>query len=149
MIDWPDHPYVPGQSPRHDEGFFDPVTSAIVPGMPLEELAVSDCWLHGWAFFEAGFYWEAHELWEPLWMHMAPNSVERHFVRAVIQLANAKLKERMGRPKAALRLCGLAQESNDQARAVPLILGRAVSDVTRSIQKTKQEICIKMHKFHD
>ena len=34
-------------------------------------------------------------------------SAERDMVQAVIQLANARLKLRMDRPKAAARLCGI------------------------------------------
>lgn len=146
MVKWPAHPYVPGQSARHDEGFFDPITSKIVPGMTFEEMAVSDCWVQGWALFDAGYFWEAHELWEPLWMLMPLNSVEKHFVKAVIQLANARLKERMGRPKATLRLCKLAREAIHQARAVPVILEVSVADVLLRVEETERiaEMCIKV-----
>ncbi len=43
-------------------------------------------------------------------------SPERDMVQAVIQLANARLKLRMDRPKAAARLCGMVRDLLD---AVP------------------------------
>lgn len=42
-------------------------------------------------------------------MNARPNSPERALVQAVIQLANAGLKARMGRPKASRRLMLLAE----------------------------------------
>lgn len=77
--------------------------------MEPAELAVSDAWLAGWQYLREGYFWEAHELFEPVWMQTRPNSRERHFVQAAIQTANAALKDRMGRPRAVLRLCDLAQ----------------------------------------
>jgi hypothetical protein len=53
---------------------------------------------------DAGFYWEAHEVLEAVWMATAHNSRDRIALRAIIQLANAGLKLRMGRALAAKRL---------------------------------------------
>lgn len=65
---------------------------------------------YGLALHDAGFYWEAHEVLEAVWKASPLNSRERRLVRAVIQLANAGLKLRMGRPRAALRLLGEARD---------------------------------------
>ncbi len=73
--------------------------------MSATELAACDAWTCGWAFLDAGFYWEAHEVWEAVWLALPPNSAERQFTQAVIQLANAFLKEKMDRPQAVRRLC--------------------------------------------
>jgi predicted metal-dependent hydrolase len=73
--------------------------------MSTAELAACDAWTSGWAFLDAGFFWEAHEVWEAVWLALPPNSAERRFAQAVIQLANALLKEKMDRPKAVRRLC--------------------------------------------
>ncbi|MGI9370631.1 MAG: DUF309 domain-containing protein [Ruegeria sp.] len=72
--------------------------------MSVPQLVKSEAWLAGWTLFRQEYYWEAHEVWEPVWLHLPPNSAERLVVRACIQLANALLKEKMGWPKAALRL---------------------------------------------
>ena len=52
----------------------------------------------------AGFYWEAHEVWESVWLGCAPNSRGKALIKALIQFSNARLKARMGRPQAAARL---------------------------------------------
>ncbi|MDK3071671.1 DUF309 domain-containing protein [Sedimentitalea sp. JM2-8] len=105
----PPHAYVPGQTPRHDPSLFDDLHDSVRVGMTGAEIANSAAWRAGRAFFEHGFYWEAHEALEPVWMATAPNSVERHAVQALIQTANAALKARMNRPNAVRRLCGMAE----------------------------------------
>ena len=77
--------------------------------MTSAALAASDAWCAGWQFLRQGYFWEAHELLEPVWTALAPNSRERAFAQGAIQLANAALKARMGRPRAVLRLCDLAE----------------------------------------
>lgn len=72
--------------------------------MSADALTSSVAWRAGWTFLNAGCYWEAHEVWEAVWLALPPNSAERRFVQAVIQLANALLKEKMNRPNAARRL---------------------------------------------
>lgn len=66
-------------------------------------------WHYGLRLMREGFYFEAHEVLEPLWFNARPNSRERHLVRGLIQIANAGLKARMGRVGAAQRLLGLAR----------------------------------------
>lgn len=85
-------PHLPGQNARPPEG-------AIAPG--LEE---------GLAWYAAGYFWEAHEAWEPVWMAAPANSRERAVLQAMIQMANARLKLRMGRPGAAARILGLVDD---------------------------------------
>ncbi len=46
---------------------------------------------------------------EPVWMHLPDGGEERLFVQGLIQLANGRLKLRMGRPKAAQRLVAKAR----------------------------------------
>nr|WP_286193844.1 DUF309 domain-containing protein [Tropicibacter sp. R16_0] len=98
-------PYVPGATPRPEEGAYDALRVTARPGMSVCDLADSDAWTAGWAFLEAECFWEAHEVWEAVWLVLPPNSAERRFVQAVIQLANALLKEKMDRPQAVRRLC--------------------------------------------
>lgn len=106
---WPGHAYVPGLTPRHPEDLFDEVRDTAEEGMTPEELAATDAWQSGQGYFRAGFFWEAHEVWEPVWIALPPNSKERLVAQAAIQLANAGLKLRMEKPKAAARLCDEAE----------------------------------------
>lgn len=64
---------------------------------------------------ETGYFWEAHEVWEPVWMALPAGAAERALAQATIQLANASLKARMGRPRAVSRLCDIAQALLDGA----------------------------------
>lgn len=104
----PAYTHLPGVNPRHPEAAFDDVRAATPEETRSETAGANPAWRFGLALLERGFYWEAHEVLEPVWWNAAPNSAERGFVRAVIQLANAALKQRMGRERAALRLCGEA-----------------------------------------
>ena len=121
----PPYAYVPGRTTRHPEGHWDDVRATVAPGMDADALALSDAFTAGMAFFEAGFFWEAHELWEAVWMACPPNSAEYRLVQALIQLANAELKLVMDQPRAAQRLCGIAETHlNEAARAGQrLVLG--------------------------
>ncbi|MEZ5879461.1 MAG: DUF309 domain-containing protein [Nitratireductor sp.] len=71
-------------------------------------------WLYGIRLIREGFYWEAHEVLETVWMNAAPNSREKALVQALIHGANARLKQRLGRPNAAARLVALSTEACKQ-----------------------------------
>lgn len=103
--DLPAYAYIPGQTPRHAEGSFDPLRVTARAGMGAEQLSRCAAWRTGLTYLEAGFNWEAHELMEPVWMALPEGSNERRLVQMMIQLANASLKARMERPRAVLRLC--------------------------------------------
>lgn len=113
---WPGHAYVPGRTARHQEGWADAVCGTVRPGMDARALSETSAFRHGLRYLEHGFYWEAHEMLEPVWMALPEGSAERHFVQGMIQVANGRLKMCMGRPKAALRLCGLARGLLPEAR---------------------------------
>ncbi len=107
----PAHAYVPGQTARHPEGWFDPLKT--IDADPFDSPAMRA----GLDYLHAGYFWECHEVLEAVWLALPDPSAERHMVQAVIQLANARLKLAMGRPKATLRLCAMVQEH--------LVAGRA------------------------
>jgi len=104
----PAHAYVPGRNARHPETAFDAVKSSVVPGMSVARIAGSEAWQTGLDLYRTGYFWECHEVLEAVWMAL-PDGPDRSAVQAVIQLANAALKERMGKPRAVLRLCDMAQ----------------------------------------
>lgn len=105
----PGHAYVPGRTERHDPDAFDLFHDSIREGMLLREIERSLAWRAGWQFVEAGYFWEAHEVLEPVWMVLPESRPEKRFVQAIIQLANAELKARMGKPNAVRRLCDIAE----------------------------------------
>ena len=112
MTEWrPPHAHWPGITPRHAEGLFDAFRTV---RFPLED---APGWQAGLAFLRDGFFWEAHEVWEPLWMAAPPNGPERCLLRGLIQAANAGLKRAMGRPRAAARLDAIAGRALQEAFA--------------------------------
>ncbi|MCE8512425.1 DUF309 domain-containing protein [Ruegeria pomeroyi] len=108
-------PYVPGQTARPPEGLFEALHQSVPGRMPPEDLTACPAWTAGWTLFDLGYFWEAHEVWEPVWMALPQNSGARYRVQAAIQLTNAALKLRMGRRDAARRLCALAREAAARA----------------------------------
>jgi uncharacterized protein len=117
-------PYVPGLTPRPPDGAYDALKEVSVP--------LSDCraWREGLRFYRAGAFWEAHEVWEAVWMAAPEKSAEKLMVQGVIQLANARLKRRMGRDAAAERLEGMARDLMREAwaRAGGAVMGVAPGD---------------------
>lgn len=127
---WPDHVYIPGQTERHKEDAFSALCASVDPAMSVDELAQSEAFKHGLLYLEYGYYWEAHEVLEPVWMVLNHKSEERCFVQALIQIANAHLKNLMDREKAVQRLCRIARELLDESDS-PVVMG-----VHRSIYYT-------------
>lgn len=112
---WPTHAYVPGKTTRHPEGAFDAICNTAHEGLSPETLAQSAAFQTGLRYIHAGYFWEAHELLEPVWMALPNPSAERHFVQALIQIANGLLKLKMERPKAAMRLEAIARQLLEDA----------------------------------
>ncbi|MFV0297065.1 MAG: DUF309 domain-containing protein, partial [Hyphomicrobiaceae bacterium] len=81
----------------------------------LEEWPKAVPYLSGLALYRRGFYWEAHEVWEPVWRAAPPNSRERYLLAGLIQLANGCLKVRMARISAAGRLFAAARQLVSEA----------------------------------
>lgn len=103
-------PYVPGSGTAPDHGFFEAVKAATPRRVDEGNWSRTPAYGYGFDLYAAGYFWEAHEVWEPVWMACAPNSRERDLVRSLIQIANACLKVAMGRPGAAMKLVALARE---------------------------------------
>ncbi|MDO5528554.1 MAG: DUF309 domain-containing protein [Paracoccus sp. (in: a-proteobacteria)] len=112
----PPHAYRPGQTPRHPEGAFDALRATAEDGLSSKAYHLGLDWL------EQGYFWEAHELLEPVWMAAPPNSAERLMLRGLIQLANARLKAAMGRKAASDRLMLIAARDLTEAerRGAPI-----------------------------
>ena len=95
---------IPVHAAVPDKARLDPVTAGVPGRFAPEEAARHPAFLFGVDLFNTGFFWEAHEVWEPCWMALAPNSRERTACQALIQGANACLKLRFGWRKAFYRL---------------------------------------------
>ena len=135
----PKHRYVPGLTARHPEGAFDRVRDMADAETSSQTAAQNTAWLHGLDLLEAGFYWEAHEVLEQVWMNAGPQTPERAMVQAVIQLANAALKHGMARPNAVLRLCAIAEDHLHAAALTGAadIMGLTPTDLQSQINRVR------------
>lgn len=142
----PSHAYVPGRTRRHKAGAFAALCASVQKGSDADDLAQSDAWAAGWQFLDDGFYWEAHEVWEPVWMALPEGTDARRLVQAAIQTANAALKQSMGRPVAVLRLCGIVDDLLRDLGAQPImgvdpaVLVRRVHALRRAANLAVSEI---------
>lgn len=113
----PDHAYVPGQTARHDESVFAVYHDSVPPDIAPADLTATLAWQAGLMFYDKGYFWEAHEVLEPVWMATPKDSAAHQLVQGIIQLANAALKAKMKRSNAALRLCAKARDHLRAARS--------------------------------
>ena len=100
----PARPHVPGSGSEPDMATLERVKQTCPKRVDPDHWRENIAYRYGWSLFDAGLFWEAHEIWEPVWHACAPNSRERHLLRALIQFANARLKRKMGRDNASARL---------------------------------------------
>jgi hypothetical protein len=114
-LDLPVAPYVPGQGVRPDEDLFTALKRGIGTDCSADDLAQSPAFLSGLDLLTRGYFWEAHELFEAVWLVLPPASAERSLLQGLIQLANAALKVRMGRKNAAVRIVALAETALREA----------------------------------
>ncbi len=135
----PHHAYIPGHNQRHPEGWFDDICHTARAGMSVDELTESIAFQTGQHYLESGFYWEAHEVLEPVWMALPEPSAERQLVQALIQFANAQLKIQMHRPKAALRLCQMVRHHLTKIRS-PVLMGVNIGTLRERVSTVQKSI---------
>ncbi len=139
----PSHAYVPGKNERHREDAFAELRATVVPGHDSAQLASCKAFLAGLQFLHTGYYWEAHEVLEPVWMALPGGSTERRFVQGLIQLANGRLKLLMGRPRAALRLIGQVRGLVPPAEPV-VIMTLELCEVHRWIDALENDVFLEL-----
>ncbi|HKI19147.1 MAG TPA: DUF309 domain-containing protein, partial [Isosphaeraceae bacterium] len=96
----PPYSYVPGgpwphplSSPRgHSFGYRRPKVEPAAAGQESR----SPSFLRGVELFNAGYYWEAHEVWEGLWHAHGRRGATAEVLKALIKLAAAGVKVREG-----------------------------------------------------
>jgi hypothetical protein len=104
--------YVPGETAEADADY-DTLAQAklLVPSrfggyVPARHPALR----YGIALNNHGYFWEAQEILEAVWAAAPQGGRERVLLRACIQIANANLRLRMVKQRAAVRLFGEALE---------------------------------------
>ena len=145
-ITLPPYSYVPGHDLPHpvnnpaghlyvvrNSAHEPPISAAVLADLPTvlhsrrralaATLADNSRWLHAIDLYNAGFYWEAHEVWESFWNALGRTTSEAQFVQGLIRLAAAAVKIREGKP------AGVARHSK-RARELLGDLGAAHGGVT-------------------
>lgn len=137
MYPLPTHAYVPGINERHPENAFDDIKQSVKTNQQIQQLEQCAAFRAGLQFFEAGFYWETHEVLEPVWMALPDDCIEKRFIQGLIQLANGRLKLRMNRPNAAARLVVIAREliPKDSTEIVMTLAAGTVIDWVDQLEK--------------
>ena len=119
----PPHAFIPGKNARHPDDWFDEIKSSVHAGLAPSQLQHTAAFRAGIIYLETGYFWECHEVLEAVWMQAPNETPEREMVQALIQLANAKLKILMLRPRAAMRLCVMVEQHLARCPAGVPILG--------------------------
>lgn len=139
---FPAYAHVPGKNKRHDDALFDAICASVMSDMSVSDLSQTRAWHVGRDLYAHEYFWEAHEVLEAVWMQCPQKSIERFFVQSIIQLANAKLKMKMDRPKAAVKLFVRASQLFREARmgSNQFILGVPVTFIAAELRKLEQKI---------
>lgn len=99
---FPPYSYVPGGPWPHpksnSQGHAYHIRNAAVPPIDPRRWRESEAYLEGFRLFDAGYYWESHEIWEGLWHAAGRKGPIADMLKALIKLAAAGVKVREGLP---------------------------------------------------
>ena len=109
----PTHRHIPGTASVAELTWLKTVADEIPSQIVATEWQENLPYRYGWFLFLNQYFWEAHEVWEPVWLKAAVNSKERFLIQGLIQLANAGLKHIQGNTRAENRLREIASEHFD------------------------------------
>ena len=112
----PSQRHIPGSSSVPDRATLDAIKGLTPRRVTSDTWRQAPAYTYGLHLHAHGYFWEAHEVWEPVWQATAPNSQERRLLAALIQLANACLKLE---PKAAIRLLQASLDHLAECRNPP------------------------------
>ncbi|MDB5341051.1 MAG: hypothetical protein JWN70_6670 [Planctomycetaceae bacterium] len=109
----PAYTHIPGITPHplgdprgHSFGHVHPAC----PTPDWQGLPDNRLFQHGRRLFNAGYYWEAHEAWEGVWIAAGRSGLVADFVKGLIKLAAAGVKVREGSAVGAQRHLARAEE---------------------------------------
>lgn len=97
----PEKPFIPGKENLKEFNF-----EISWKDTELKEVnwTESDEYLFGIDLFNHGFWFEAHEIWEAVWLAQNKDSETRVFMQGLIQLSAALFKKKSGKYESAERL---------------------------------------------
>ena len=90
----------PQAHPRNDpRGHAFGAPDAPPPPLDPDRWRKSEDYLYGIDLFNHGYYWEAHEAWEGLWIAAGKRGAVSEFLKGLIKLTAAGVKARQGVPE--------------------------------------------------
>jgi uncharacterized protein len=111
----PAYTFVPGGPWPHPNRLARPSSNSIDAAGRDQSGAHESWWqakfLRGVKLFNAGYYWEAHEVWEELWHVEGRRGPTAELLKGLIKLAAAGVKVREGRENGVRTHCRRAAES--------------------------------------
>lgn len=115
-VPFPSYRHLPGETPhphRHPQGhrFRDPFEGAVPENAGWRR---DKAYLLGIDLYNHGFWWEAHEQWEPKWQRAGPGTAEGLFLQGLIQLAAAAIKQHQGNERGFRLLSGNGLEKLEE-----------------------------------
>lgn len=99
QIRLPPYTYIPGVTPHpinDPQGHSFGVTHPECAPPTWQALPTCELFQRGLQLFNAGYYWEAHEAWEGVWIAAGRTGLVADFVKGLIKLAAAGVKLREG-----------------------------------------------------
>lgn len=125
------HPRAPGGHAYAQEDDY-------LPTFTPDDWRSCEPYRYGIDLFNHGYWWEAHEAWETVWLAAGQRStVCGSFVQGLIQLAGAQLKRFVGETRGAVSLTGHAAEK--LRLAAGLYLGIDVAALLAEAQRCLEE----------
>jgi hypothetical protein len=98
----PPYAYIPGgpwpHPTRSSEGHLFGQDRSTIDPIEQDQWECSSDYKRGVDLFNAGYYWEAHEAWEPLWHAHNRRGPTAAVLQGLIKLAAAGVKVRQGQP---------------------------------------------------
>lgn len=115
----PAYTYIPGRTPHpghnHERSQDGTADSAAAPRAGTE--TAEQDFFYGVDLFNHGYYWEAHEVWEGLWLAAGRTGPTADFFKGLIKLAAAGVKtlagSEIGRRRHARRAAELFSQAAD------------------------------------
>lgn len=117
----PPYAYRPGETPhptRDPDGHSYDMENTPPPPDPARWRDAAD-YLWGLDLFNHGYYWEAHEAWEGLWVACGRRGPTATFLQGLINLAAAGFKARLGNRRGLRANAGTAARLFRAAAAEP------------------------------
>ena len=137
---FPNYQFVPGRHPhpsRDPDGHSFGVERSAPAYLPPSQWSSSRDYLFGVDLYNYGYFWEAHEAWEELWLAARDkgDQTQTLFLQSLIQLSAARLKLPMSQPTGFYKLAKVAQEKLSVViKAEAIYMGIDLIDFTQRWQ---------------